>query len=236
MTDEPRDRSRRLLTLTGVAPLGVFLIEHVVANASAMGGSERFDSVVGAMARSPLANVIELLLVFVPLAVHVVVGLSLTFKPAKDHTYASDGAYRAQRIAGVIALVFVVAHLLELRLGRALFGLAVTSLYTKLSADLSWTWAGVPWVALGYVIGIGATALHFVNGLWSYFAARGTRPSTRMTYGLAALGGALFLVGTATTISVSTGTRLLPSAEGGKSVRCGPDTVPSAAPSAAPSH
>jgi succinate dehydrogenase/fumarate reductase cytochrome b subunit (b558 family) len=227
---------RRLLTVTGVAPLGVFLAEHLLANASAMAGGARFDAVVGAMARSPVALLVEIVLVVVPLLVHGAVGVSLTFKPDPDHSYASDRAYKAQRIAGLVALVFVVAHVFELRLRRLFGGLAVASLYTKLSEDLSWTWAGVPWVALGYIVGIAATVFHFGNGLWAFLAARGNQPSRSMTNLILALGGALFLVGTATTISVATGTRLLPAAEGGKSVRCGPDTVPSAAPPTASSR
>jgi succinate dehydrogenase / fumarate reductase cytochrome b subunit len=228
--------ARRLLTITGVAPLGVFLVEHLLASASAMGGGERFDLVVGALVRSPVARVIELVLVLVPLAVHGAMGVALVRRPDPAHSYPSDRAYKAQRIAGVVALVFIVAHLFELRLRRAFWGLSAASLYTRLSEDLSWTWAGVPWVALGYVLGIAAVAFHFTNGLWAYLAARGSRPKPGTTYALTALGGALFVLGTATTVSVSTGTRLLPGAEGSKSVRCGPDTVPSAAPSVAPSR
>lgn len=227
---------RRLLTITGVAPLGVFLAEHVIANASAMGGAARFDAVVGAMARSPVALLVESMLVLVPLVVHGAVGISLLIKPDPAHSYASDGHRNVQRLAGIVTLVFVVAHLLELRLRRAFSGLATASLYTQLSEDLSWTWAGVPWVAVGYVVGLAATAFHFASGLWAHLAARGARPSRGATYALGALGATLFLVGTATTISVATGTRLLPSTEAGTSVRCGPDAIPSAAPSATASR
>jgi succinate dehydrogenase / fumarate reductase, cytochrome b subunit len=230
---DPRSRARRLLTLTGVVPLGVFLIEHLLANASAMAGAARFDVVVGAAARSPLTTAIELCLVVLPLLVHAAIGVSLIVRPDPEaHTYGSDRLYKLQRFTGVVMALFVIGHLLELRVRRWLYGLAVASIHTRLSEDLSTTWNGIPWVALAYVVGVGAATFHFVNGAWAYLASRGPRPPRSTTYGLVLLGSALFLVGTATAVSVATGSRLLPGPEAGTSPRCGPDTVPSAAVSA----
>jgi succinate dehydrogenase / fumarate reductase cytochrome b subunit len=230
---EARSRSRRLLTLTGVVPLGVFVVEHLLANASAMGGGARFDVVLGAAARSPVALVIELVLVMLPLAVHGAIGLALTLRPdPAGHSYASERLWRAQRATGIVILLLVIGHLLELRVRRWLYGLAIASMYTRLSADLSATWSGVPWVALLYIVGVGAASFHAANGVWAFLASRGPRPSRGVTRALAVVGGALFLVGTATVVSVSTGARLLSGAE--TAPRCGPDSVPPD-PAAAPS-
>lgn len=237
---EARSLARRLLTLSGVVPLGVFVVEHVFANAFAMAGGERFDAVVGAAARSPLALAVELVLVILPLLVHGVVGLVLTVRADPGgHSYASDRLWKAQRVTGLLLLVFVIGHLLELRVRRWLHGLAIASLYTRLSADLSTSWNGIPWVALLYIAAVGAASFHAANGVWAFLASRGPRPTRSAAWALGLAAAGLFVVGTATVVSVSTGSRLLPGPEAGKSLRCGPDGVPTdpaSAPPAPPSR
>jgi succinate dehydrogenase hydrophobic anchor subunit len=143
-----------------------------------------------------------------------------------------------QRWTAVVALVFVLVHVWELRLQRLFFGLPPEALYTALTAHLSSTWAGVPWRALFYVAGTLAVTAHFASGLRA--SVGDGRPRVRIV--TVALGIALFLLGTATVIGVATGTRLLPAADddSGPLAPCGsavgPERPPLQAPRPAPSR
>jgi succinate dehydrogenase / fumarate reductase cytochrome b subunit len=234
-------RYRRLHTLSGAVVLGAFLVEHLLTNASALGGVARFDAVVGAIERFSLLPLFEVVFIVVPLAFHAGYGIHLlrrgrTSESTADiERYGDRRLWMLQRVSAVILLVFVLFHIWELRLQR-LFGSPADALYTTLTARLSWTWAGVPWIALFYLLGVLAAATHFSNGLFAATAAfqiaadrTGRRRLRMMT---TALGLILFLIGGATVIGLATGTRLLPGADddsAAPSAPCG-----SAAPAPSP--
>lgn len=214
---------RRLHRFTGSALLGLFLVEHLLTNASALGGEPLYERIVGAIERSPVLPLVELVLVVAPLSLHVIIGMKLV---RRGHDAATEGRYRdprlllLQRISAVVLLVFVLGHLWELRLQRLFFGLGKDSLYTTLTAHLSWTWGSVPWLAFGYLVGLAAAAFHFANGLLA--SLRAARPASGRGARIFAigLGVALFAIGTVTVVGLATGTRLL-GAAGADSAPCG---------------
>ena len=66
---------RRLFSLSGVVPLGVFLVLHAVTNFRAVRGESAFLATVRLYERIPALPLIEALFVFAPLAVHAALGL-----------------------------------------------------------------------------------------------------------------------------------------------------------------
>ena len=217
------ERHRRLHALSGALALGAFLIVHLLTNASALGGHALYDSVVGSLARSSVVTFIEVVFILLPLGFHAGYGIVLLAKNATadaeiERRYGDRRFFVLQRVSAVLVLVFVLAHVWELRLQRLFFGLPADGLYTTLTAHLSSTWAGVPFVALLYILGIFAATVHLANGLFAASAMwnLGLSPAGRRKIRLvtAALGLLLFLVGTATVIGLATGTRLLSGAAG----------------------
>jgi succinate dehydrogenase/fumarate reductase cytochrome b subunit len=127
------------------------------------------------------------------------------------------GANRIQRATGFAVLAFVAIHLWELRFQRMAFGLDASAVGTVLVSHLSWTWHGLPLVALGYVAGLLATCFHFGHGLRlaarAFGMADDARRARRIDAVTAALGSALFLAGTVSVVALATGTRLLPASD-----------------------
>jgi succinate dehydrogenase/fumarate reductase cytochrome b subunit len=227
--EEREARAERHHSLAGVYGLGIFLVGHLVVQASALGGEGRYTTTVVAI-RPWLTGIVDVL-VLAALVVHVGHGLRFLRAAPSDARLDRFGDRRlsvAQRMSAVLVLVFVLVHLFELRLQRLFFGLEPAGLFTALSAQLSWTWAGVPWKALFYVIGIAATSFHFANGLFAATAARGRSRALTVI-----LGVVLFGLGTLTTIGIATGTRLLPPAGADSAPPCGAPAAktPVAAPS-----
>lgn len=218
---------RKLHALAG-AVLGVLLVVHVAANASALGGRAPYERIVGRAHASKLFGVFEILFVFVPLAFYAVYGVVLLRTKGDDETprTALDVVHR---VTGAIVAVFVVAHVGELRIARAVSGWGVASLHTKLVEHLSWTVWGVPLTAIGYLVAIAASAFFVAYGLSRAAVSRGivaVEHRKRADVAFAALGVGLFLVGAATVISLATG-RFLPARDGGgMDPRCGSPTEP----------
>jgi succinate dehydrogenase/fumarate reductase cytochrome b subunit (b558 family) len=210
-------RHRRLHALTGVIPLGVFVVLHLLLNATALAGPSRFDRVVGGLARSPIEPFVTLVFVGLPLAYHALYGIRRVFRAPPD---AEASGYRRPRLDGlmrftsIVLFVFVIAHTIEMRVDRS-----PAALHTKLMMDLSSTKWGVPLVAFGYLVGVAAVAFHLAYGCFAVLESRGR--ATRRAAIVSAAGGAfLFLLGSATVIAFAGGGTLIEDVDPAKQVPC----------------
>ena len=206
---------KKLHSLSGVVPVGVFFIEHLWTNSKALQGEDAFAQAVNDIQAIPYLPVIEIFGIFIPLAFHSIYGvfLALAAKPnVVAYRYARNWLYMLQRISGIVAFVFIGYHLYEFRIQKWLFGMRADAFYGALSAHLSSTTASVPWLAVFYLLGILATSFHFANGLSGVLFSWGvtvTRESQRRAgYACAAIGVALFLLGANTVLYFATGARL----------------------------
>jgi succinate dehydrogenase / fumarate reductase cytochrome b subunit len=205
--------ARRLHSLSGLVALGAFLLLHLGVNASAMRGQHAFVE-VSAATRLPLVAVLEVVFVALPLAFHALYGLWLWRRPRPDlDRFAPETSWvhGAQRITGLVLVVFVATHVWELRAQRALHGLAHDALYSTMVLHLSSTSHGVPLMAVAYLLGVAAAAFHLAAGLWTYVVGRGVvtgAARTRAGWACAAFGLVLFGVGSGTVVSLATGMHL----------------------------
>lgn len=221
-TSDATERERRIHGATG-ALLGGFVVWHVATQASAVRGAGAYDRIAGALSRSPALAAFELLVV-VALAIHVVTAARRLGRAsgAEIARYGGRRLWAAQRVGAALALGFVVVHLYGLRFARLALGLSPDALHSTLEGRLSSTWAGVPWTALFYLGGLAAVAFYFANGLFAWMQERALLAPARRRVASAAIGGALFLVGGATVMSLATGQTWGASSEG-EALPCGPD-------------
>jgi succinate dehydrogenase / fumarate reductase, cytochrome b subunit len=215
---------RKLFSLSGVFPIGVFLMEHLWVNAKALRGEEAFTQGVADIQSLPYLPFLEIVGIFIPLGFHALYGVYLSFTAktdAREAGYGPSWLYPLLRASGLVALVFIGFHLYEYRIHKWLFGMRTDTFYPTIAAHLSSTSASVPWLALVYLLGILATTFHFAYGLlrflltWGFAVTRAAQ--RRAAYACAGLGALLFLVGADTLIVFATGSRLYaPSDLGGK--------------------
>ena len=155
---------RRLHSLAGIIPVGVFLIEHLYLNSYALKGPAAYNKVVGTMQGIPYLIPIELLLILLPLFFHGIYGLWITWSSSANLSsfpYYRNWLYYGQRVAGVITFLFVCYHFYTLRLQAALFGTEVS--FQRVVSQLH-----NPAVFLLYVVGTLAAIYHFSNGLFTF--------------------------------------------------------------------
>lgn len=151
---------RRLHTLAGVIPVGLFLLEHLFTNAMATGGAASFNSAVDTIQHIPFLHFVEFVFIFLPLTYHGVFGLYVAFTSgynAGQYSWARNMLFVIQRITGVITFVFIIFHLWTTRFsGKAATFDMVHNLVTN------------PAYFVFMIVGIVAATFHFANGIWSF--------------------------------------------------------------------
>jgi succinate dehydrogenase / fumarate reductase cytochrome b subunit len=189
--------NRRLHSLLGVIPVGVFLIQHLVVNNFATRGEEAFNNAAHFMESLPFRIVLETFIIFLPLLYHAIYGIYIAFT-AKNNVskfgYFRNWMFMLQRISGVVTLVFVSWHVWETRIAAA-FGADV-------NFDMMASIFSNPFMIVFYIVGVVSTIFHFANGLWSFAVSWGITVTPRSqlisTYVTIALFLALSYVGVST--------------------------------------
>lgn len=165
---------RRLHSLLGVIPVGLFLIQHLVVNHFATSGPEAFNKGAHFMEQLPFRYALELFVIFLPLIYHAVYGVYIAFT-AQNNTsrfsYLRNWLFRLQRVSGIITLIFVTWHVWETRI-QAQLGAEVN--YDMMANILS-----SPFMLGFYIVGVLSTIFHFANGLWSFAVSWGITVSPR---------------------------------------------------------
>lgn len=149
---------RRVHSLLGLVPIGLFLTFHMFLNLSARGGAEQYDRIINAMRNFPGIFIVELLVIFIPIALHAIYGTWVVYTGQSNilrYKYARNWFYIIQRISGLYTVVFIIVHVYLLRFGEANFA----ALQQFVSHPL-----GLIFYALGVLFAI----FHFVNGLWAF--------------------------------------------------------------------
>ena len=208
---------RRLFSLSGVLPLGIFFVAHLWTNAHALSGDASFTIAQQRTAAIPGLFMLELLFVFAPLALHAAYGtwLTVTRRALPGPSVYSPAVRTMMRVTGVVALAFVAFHLVELRIPMATEGMRASELHTALSARLSTTTWTMPLRAMFYMVGLAAVAFHFAAGLWGYCVSRSwshlasARARVSAAIGFGAIGLTLFVVGADVVTLFATGARLI---------------------------
>jgi len=202
---------RRLHSLTGLVPIGGYLAFHLATNAAILDGIPAYQHRADQIHRLGPTTILflEWLLIFLPILFHGLLGLVIIRGGTMNtgaYPYASNVRYVLQRITGLIALVFIVSHVLHMHgwihaegwlehvvrpLGGAQFRPynAASTLGTAMQGTL---------IPLLYAMGLLACVFHLANGLWTMGITWGVWISPaaqrRATWGCAAVGSVLALL------------------------------------------
>jgi succinate dehydrogenase / fumarate reductase cytochrome b subunit len=207
---------RRAFSLSGVVPLGAFLVFHLAVGLRALGGEERLASTLDAIHQSRGFPLLEAMLVYAPLLVHAAIGVSLvvTGETLVERTPYSPAVTAGMRATGTLAAGFLALHVAETRLSAGYAPADGGALTTTLAARLSSTHLGIPWHGVGYLVGAGCVAFHFAVGCWGLYArsahGQGSSGRRRGAAWLAAVVGTALGLGFADVVVFeATGVRML---------------------------
>lgn len=194
---------RKLHQLSGIVPLGLFILEHFYTNSKALSGSADFNNAVKELQSIPYILFVEIGGIFIPLIYHAVYGLVITMEARPNnlsYPYPRNWFYLIQRLTGVILFFFITFHVLNFRFGM-IPGLNEVSVAHRpdLAFDIvSREFRMVP-IFIIYMIGIAATCWHLANGIWLFMVdwgiTIGERAQRLTGYACIAFGVFLLLVG-----------------------------------------
>lgn len=160
---------RKLHSLLGVIPVGLFLLEHLFTNSFALKGATAFNEKVEFFQSIPYLIFIELILIFFPILFHGIYGTWIVLTGESNvlqYRYYRNWFYWIQRLSGVITLIFVVWHVWNTRLQTIFFG-------TEISFEFMHNLLSQPVNAVLYAIGLIAATFHFANGMWAFLVSWG---------------------------------------------------------------
>ena len=163
---------RKLHQLSGIFPLGIFLLEHFYTNSKALTGPGDFNNAVKDLQSIPYILFVEIGGIFIPLVYHAVYGLVITAEARPNnlaYPYARNWFYSIQRITGIILFFFITFHVLNFRFGLVpgLNTMSVAHHTTEAFNIVAREFRMIP-IFLIYMIGITATVWHFANGIWLF--------------------------------------------------------------------
>ncbi len=160
---------RRLHSLLGVIPIGLFLMQHLVINHFSTYSEEAFNTAAGIVGNLPLVIVLEFAVIYIPILFHGIYGVYIAFVTEMNlgrYGWFRNWMFMLQRITGIITLIFIGWHVWETRLANAIYG-------TEVNFDMMANILSSPFMFWFYVVGVLAAVFHFANGLWSFFVTWG---------------------------------------------------------------
>ena len=194
---------RKLHQLSGIVPLGLFLLEHFYTNSKALAGAVEFNDAVKDLQSIPYLLLLETGGIFIPLIYHAVYGLVITVEARPNnlnYPYPRNWFYLIQRLTGVILFFFITFHVLNFRFGMVpgLNNISVAHNWNR-GFEIVHNEFVNPWIFIIYLIGITATVWHLANGIWLFLVdwgiTIGERAQRLTGYACVGFGVVLLLVG-----------------------------------------
>jgi succinate dehydrogenase / fumarate reductase cytochrome b subunit len=188
---------RRLHSLSGVAPIGIFLFPHLTTNSSIVWGDklnspdvsadaladaggflphagvETFQHEVEFIHNLPALILIEIGVLFLPILFHAVLGVWFASSGKLNvdrYGYQNNWRYTLQRLSGYVGVLFIFMHITSLRFKWTYGGLMPAF---DPSAASSSTAIHMQEGSLGlfmpvfYLVCVLLLIFHFANGLWT---------------------------------------------------------------------
>jgi succinate dehydrogenase / fumarate reductase cytochrome b subunit len=194
---------RKLHQLSGIMPLGIFLLEHFYTNSKAIAGAADFNGAVKDLQAIPYILLVEIGGIFIPLIYHAVYGMVITIEARPNnlhYPYSRNWFYTIQRVTGVILFFFITFHVLNFRFGLipGLNTVSVAHHPEQSFAIVAREFSMWP-IFIVYVIGIASTVWHLANGVWLFLVdwgiTIGERAQKISGYACLGIGVVLFAVG-----------------------------------------
>lgn len=191
---------RRLHSLSGVFPIGAYLVAHIfLENSFVLAGPAHFEGLVRAIGSipAPVLLAAEIVGIWGPLLFHGLYGFVRVAR--SDNRLRTDqlGAYlyTLQRLSGVVAFVFIGWHVWTTRMQYYFFDAEITFdfMHRIVSDPLGFTI---------FLVGVLAAVFHFTNGLWTFCITWGITVGPRAQQAARAASLALFVAMYGTAVAI----------------------------------
>lgn len=181
----------KLHSLSGIVPVGAFLLEHFFENSYALVSPEKFNYVASKLETLPWRVEVEFFLIWLPIAFHGTYGCRIWWKSKSNswqHPWLANRMFTLQRWTGLIVFAFIIWHVWIERFathGRNTYA-GVAQVFAN------------PFYLGFYVIGVVSASFHLGNGVFQFLNKWGIAVTPRAQRAAGWLG---FLIGSAFTVT-----------------------------------
>jgi succinate dehydrogenase / fumarate reductase cytochrome b subunit len=162
-------------SLTGIVPIGFYMLQHLTLNSFSLAGPEQFNKVVGFFESLPKHFLLglEIVAIWIPLLFHAIYGTVIVMRAQpnlteKAYKFRENRYYTWQRISGLVVFLFLIYHVLSTTVNAKVNGGEVIH-YDGMHTALTQPILGIPYlIFFVYFIGIGAAAYHLAYGIWNF--------------------------------------------------------------------
>jgi succinate dehydrogenase / fumarate reductase cytochrome b subunit len=173
---------RRLHSLSGLIPVGAYLVIHLLTNASILDSPDTYQRLVfGIHSLGASLLIVEWVFIFIPILFHAIVGIVIVaggVPNTQSYPLGGNFRYTMMRATGMIAFVFIMWHVFHMH-GWFHFDWWLNNVATPLAGHkfrpfnasstlgAAMQGAGAVIVNILYIIGMLACVWHFANGIWT---------------------------------------------------------------------
>jgi succinate dehydrogenase / fumarate reductase, cytochrome b subunit len=172
----------KLHSLTGIVPVGFYMVQHLTLNSFAIAGPARFDGVLHFFESLPkhVLLLTEALLIWLPLLFHAVYGLFITSRAEQNYIgtrygWSQNRMYTFQRISGIFIFLFLIYHIATTTVAARIVGIEVIQ-YASWQAKLT---ENFYLILVLYLVGVLASSYHLAYGIWNFCIRWGITISER---------------------------------------------------------
>jgi succinate dehydrogenase / fumarate reductase cytochrome b subunit len=203
---------RRLHSLSGLIPVGAYMVIHLLTNASVLDSSASFQKNVYAIhSFGKILPVIEWVFIFIPILFHAIFGVVIIrggLPNSSTYKYTSNVRYTLQRATGMIAFAFIMWHVFHMHgwfhsnwwmhnIAEPLGGGKFKAFNAASTGAEAMRMSII--VPVLYAIGVLSCVFHLANGIWTFGITWGLwvtpQSQRRANYACAAFGILLGIVG-----------------------------------------
>ena len=172
---------RRLHSLSGIVPVGAYMVVHLLTNASVLDGAATFQRRVYAIhSLGAVLPLVEWTFIFIPLLYHAIYGVLIVRGAAPNsstYKYTNNVRYTLQRATGMIAFVFIMWHVFHMHgwlhadwweqgVAQPLYGAMFRPYNAASTAARAMQISMI--VPILYAIGVLSCVFHLANGIWTF--------------------------------------------------------------------
>lgn len=163
----------KLHSLTGVIPIGFYMIQHLTLNSFSLAGPDAFNGVIAFFKSLPghLLLFLQIFVLAIPILFHSIYGLFITARSLpnvseKAYRWRENWMYTWQRISGIILFILLILHV------------SSTSIYSKVAPEGVALVQYAAWqeklsangylLLIVYMLGVLIASYHLCYGLWNF--------------------------------------------------------------------
>lgn len=161
----------KLHSLTGIVPVGFYMLQHLTLNSFTLAGEANFNGVISFFGSIPwyILLAMEILLIWVPLFFHAIYGLFITNRSENNYfghyKWSQNRMYMLQRYSGIFLFLFLTFHVATTSGRKYISHDENLIMYAEWQRMLS-QWGHL--LLFVYILGVTAASYHLAYGIWNF--------------------------------------------------------------------